>query len=89
MHPTQDKPEGKSELDTMTNERMYRAPEVAQFWGITQQAVRQRIPEGRLAASKIRVKGAAREYRISTEAIQEHYGLSNAEMRRLATEAVR
>ena len=64
-------------------------PEVAQFFGITQQAVRQRIIEGRLEASKVRVKGAAREYRIRAEAIQEHYELSDAEMRQLAKEGVR
>ena len=73
----------------MTDERMYTVPEVAQFFGITQQAVRQRIVEGRLEASKVRVKGAAREYRIRAEAIQEHYGLSDAEMKRLAKEMVR
>ena len=73
----------------MTDERMYTVPEVAQFFGITPQAVRQRIIEGRLEASKVRVKGVAREYRISAEAIQEHYDLSDAEMRRLAKEVVR
>ena len=78
-----------SEFNMMTEERMYTVPEVAQFFGITQQAVRQRIIEGRLEASKVRVKGVAREYRISAEAIQEHYDLSDAEMRRLAKEVVR
>ena len=37
----------------------------------------------------MRVKGIAREYRISGEAIQEHYDLSDADMRRLASETVR
>jgi len=73
----------------MTQERKYTVPEVAQFFGITQQAVRQRIVEGKLEASKVRVKGAAREYRIRAEAIQEHYDLTDAEMRRLAKEMVR
>ena len=73
----------------MTKERMYTVPEVAQFFGITQQAVRQRIVDGRLEASKVRVKGVAREYRISAEAIQEHYELTDAEMRQLAKEVVR
>ena len=73
----------------MTDERMFTVPEVARFFGITPQAVRQRIVEGRLQASKVRVKGIAREYRISGEAIQEHYDLSDAEMRRLARETVR
>ena len=73
----------------MTEERMYTVPEVARFFGITPQAVRQRIIEGRLEASKVRVKGVAREYRISAEAIQEHYELSDAEMRQLAREGVR
>lgn len=73
----------------MTKERMYTVPEVAQFFGITPQAVRQRIVDGRLEASKVRVKGVAREYRISAEAIQEHYDLTDAEMRRLAKEMVR
>ena len=73
----------------MTEERMYTVTEVAQFFGITQQAVRQRIIEGRLKASKVRVKGVAREYRISAQAIQEHYALSEAEMRQLAREVVR
>ena len=72
-----------------TEERMYTVPEVAQFFGITQQAVRQRILEGRLEASKVRVKGIAREYRICAEAIQEHYELSDAEMKRLASDTVR
>lgn len=73
----------------MTDERMFTVPEVARFIGITPQAVRQRIVEGRLQASKVRVKGIAREYRISGEAIQEHYDLSDVEMRRLAGETVR
>ena len=73
----------------MTDERMFTVPEVARFFGITPQAVRQRIVEGRLEASKVRVKGIAREYRISAEAIQEHYELSDAEMRQLSQEAVR
>ena len=73
----------------MTDERMFTVPEVARFFGITPQAVRQRIVEGRLQASKVRVKGIAREYRISREAIQEHYDLSDADMRRLANETVR
>ena len=73
----------------MTKERMYTVPEVAQFFGITPQAVRQRIVDGRLEASKVRVKGAAREYRISAEAIREHYELTDAEMKRLANEMVR
>lgn len=75
-------------MNVMTSERMYTVPEVAQFFGITQQAVRQRIIEGKLEASKVRVKGVAREYRISAEAIQEHYDLTDAEMRRLAKEMV-
>ena len=49
----------------MTEERMFTVPEVARFFGITPQAVRQRIVEGRLEAYKVRVKGVAREYRIS------------------------
>ncbi len=73
----------------MTKERMYTVPEVAQFFGITPQAVRQRIVDGRLEASKVRVKGAAREYRISAEAIREHYELTDAEMKRLANEMIR
>ncbi len=73
----------------MTKERMYAVPEVAQFFGITPQAVHQRIVDGRLEASKVRVKGVAQECRISTEAIQEHYDLTDAEMRRLAKEVVR
>lgn len=73
----------------MTTERMYTVSEVAQFFGITPQAVRQRIVEGRLEASKVRVKGAAREYRISAEAIREHYELTDDEMKRLANEMVR
>ena len=68
---------------------MFTVPEVAQFFGITPQAVRQRIVEGRLEALKVRVKGAARAYRISAEAIQEHYDLTEAEMGRLAKEMVR
>ena len=73
----------------MTEERMYTVPELARFLGITSQAVRQRIIEGRLEASKVRVKGVAREYRIRAEAIQEHYELSDAEMKQLAREGVR
>ena len=73
----------------MTDERMFTVPEVARFFGITPQAVRQRIIEGRLEASKVRVKGIAREYRISGGAIQEHYDLSDADMKRLASETVR
>ena len=73
----------------MTDDRMFTVPEVARFFGITPQAVRQRIVEGRLQASKVRVKGIAREYRISGEAIQEHYDLSDADMKRLASETVR
>ena len=73
----------------MAKERMYTVPEAAQFFGITPQAVRQRIVEGRLEASKVRVKGVAREYRISAEAIQEHYDLTDAEMRQLAKDVVR
>ncbi len=73
----------------MTRERKYTVPEVAQFFGITQQAVRQRILDGKLSASKVRVKGLARQYRISAEAIQEHYALSDAEMRQLAKDVVR
>ena len=73
----------------MTDDRTFTVPEVARFFGITPQAVRQRIVEGRLQASKVRVKGIAREYRISGEAIQEHYDLSDADMRRLASDTVR
>ena len=73
----------------MTKERMYTVPEVAQFFGITPQAVRQRIVDGRLEASKVRVKGVAREYRISAEAIRDHYDLSDAEMKRLTSDMVR
>lgn len=73
----------------MTNERMFTVPEVAQFFGITPQAVRQRIVDGRLEASKVRVKGVAREYRISAEAIRDHYDLSDAEMKQLASDVVR
>ena len=39
--------------------------------------------------SKVRVKGAAREYRISAEAIREYYELTDAEMKGLANEMVR
>ena len=35
------------------------------------------------------MKGVSREYRISADAIQEHYDLSDAEMRQLAKEVVR
>ena len=73
----------------MTDDRKFTVPEVARFFGITPQAVRQRIVDGRLQASKVRVKGIAREYRISGEAIQEHYDLSDADMKRLASETVR
>ena len=73
----------------MTKGRMYTVPEVAQFFGITPQAVRHRILDGRLAASKVRVKGIDREYRISPEAIRDHYDLSDAEMKQLAKGAVR
>ena len=76
-------------LNGMTDERMFTVPEVARFFGITPQAVRQRIVEGRLVAYKVRVKGIAREYRISGEAVQEHYDLSDADMRQLAGETVR
>ena len=73
----------------MSDERIYSVSEVAQFLGITQQAVRQRILEGKLAASKIRVKGIAREYRISAKAVQEHYAMSDSDMQRLGEDAVR
>ena len=73
----------------MSDERMFTVPEVARFFGITPQAVRQRIVEGRLQATKVRVKGVSREYRIRGEAIQAHYDLSKADMRRLASETVR
>ena len=73
----------------MTDERMFTVPEVARFFGITLQAVRQRILEGRLEACKVRVKGVAREYRISAAAIKEHYDMSDADMKRLAGETVR
>ena len=73
----------------MTDERMFTVPEVARFFGITPQAVRQRIVDGRLEASKVRVKGVAREYRISAEAIRDHYDLSDAEMKQLASDMVR
>lgn len=76
-------------LNGMTDERMFTVPEVARFFGITPQAVRQRIVEGRLQASKVRVKGVAREYRIRREAIQQHYDLSDADMKRLASDTVR
>ena len=76
-------------LNGMTDERLFTVPEVARFFGITPQAVRQRIVDGRLHASKVRVKGVAREYRIRGEAIQHHYDLSDADMRRLASETVR
>ena len=76
-------------MDAMSGERMYSVLEVAQFLGVTQQAVRQRILEGKLTASKIRVKGNAREYRISGKAIQEHYTLSDSDMKRLGKEVVR
>ena len=73
----------------MTYERLFEASEVARFFGITPQAVRQRIVDGRLEASKVRVKGVAREYRISAEAIRDHYDLSEAEMKQLASDVVR
>ena len=73
----------------MTDERMFTVPEVERFFGITPQAVRQRIVEGRLAASKVRVKGIAREYRISAETIKDHYDMSDVDMKRLAGETVR
>ena len=73
----------------MTDERLFTVPEVARFFGITPQAVRQRIVEGRLEACKVRVKGIAREYRISAGAIKEHYDMSDADMKRLAGETVR
>ena len=73
----------------MTDERMFTVPEVERFFGITPQAVRQRIVEGRLVASKVRVKGIAREYRISAEAIKDHYDMSDVDMKRLAGETVR
>ena len=73
----------------MTDERMFTVPEVARFFGITPQAVRQRIVEGRLEACKVRVKGIAREYRISAKAIKEHYDMSDVDMKRLAGETVR
>jgi hypothetical protein len=73
----------------MTDERMFTVPEVARFFGITPQAVRQRIVEGRLEACKVRVKGVAREYRISAGAIKGHYDMSDADMKRLAGETMR
>lgn len=76
-------------LNGMTDERLFTVPEVARFFGITPQAVRQRIVDGRLQASKVQVKGVAREYRIRGEAVQQHYNLSDAGMRRLASETVR
>lgn len=76
-------------MDAMTDERMYSVSEVATFLGVTQQAVRQRIVEGKLTASKIRVKGNAREYRMSAQAIQEHYALSDFDMNRLGKDLVR
>ena len=76
-------------LNGMTDERMFTVPEVARFFGITPQAVRQRIVEGRLEACKVRVKGIAREYGISAEAIKENYDMSDVDMKRLACETVR
>lgn len=73
----------------MTSERMYSVPEVARFFGTSQQAVRQAITEGHLEASKVRVKGAAHAYRISAEAIRRHYDMTDAEMKSLAGEVVR
>ena len=64
----------------MTDERIFTVPEVASFFGITPQVVRQRIVEGHLQASKVRVKGIAREYRISGPAIQEHCDLSDIDI---------
>ena len=72
----------------MTDERMFTVPEVPRLFGITPQAVRQRIVEGRLEACKVRVKGIAREYRISAESIKEHYDMSYTDMKRLAGETV-
>ena len=72
----------------MTDTRMFTVPEVARFFGITLQAVRQRIVEGRLEASKVRVKGIARGYRIRAEAFKEHYYMSDVGMKRLAGETV-
>ena len=37
----------------------------------------------------MRVKGIAREYRISAKAIKEHYDMSDVDMKRLAGETVR
>ena len=37
----------------------------------------------------MRVKGIAREYRISADAIKEHYDMSDVDMKRLAGETVR
>ena len=71
-------------LNGMPDQRVFTVPEVARFFGITPQAVHQRIVEGRLEACKVRVKGIAREYRISAEAIKEHY-----DMKRLVSETVR
>ena len=76
-------------LNGMTDERMFTVPEVARFFGITPQAVRQRIVEGRLEACKVRVKDIAREYRISADAIKENYDMSDVDMKRLAGETVR
>ena len=73
----------------MIRERMYSVAEVAQFFGVTPQAVRQRIVDGRTAAPRVRVKGIAGEYRISTEATRDHHGLSDAEMKQLASDVVR
>ena len=79
----------KGEMVAMNDDRMFSVSEVAQFLGVTQQAVRQRILEGKLAASKIRVKGIAREYRIGAKAVQEHYALTDSDMNRLGRKAVR
>ena len=76
-------------LNGMPDQRVFTVPEVARFFGITPQAVRQRIVEGRLEAYKVRVKGVAREYRIGAGAIKEHYDMSDADMKRLAGETVR
>ena len=43
----------------------------------------------RLEASKVRERDVAREYRISSEALQQYFELINADMRQLAKEMVR
>jgi len=70
-------------------ERMHTVPELAQFFGITPQAARQRIIEGRLEVPKDREKGAAEEHRISAETIQYHYDLTDVEKRQFSEELVR